>query len=67
LQDGNAELTWSGDVEGDGEGVLVTVFSYVLSLVFLFFLLSGFLLRLFCCGVFLTSSGSETKTMAMKT
>ena len=45
----------------------LTVFSYVLSLVFIFFLLSGFLLRLFCCGVFLTSSGSETKTMAMKT
>jgi hypothetical protein len=45
----------------------LTVFSYVLSLVFLFFLLSGFLLRLFCCGVFLTSSGSETKKMAMKT
>ena len=22
MQDGNAELTWSGDVEGDGEGVL---------------------------------------------
>ena len=43
----------------------LTIFSYVLSLVFLFFLLSGFLLRLFCCG--LTSSGSETKTMAMKT
>jgi len=35
----------------------------VFSAWFLFFLLSGFLLRLFFCGVFLTSSGSETKRM----